>query len=298
MKILLTGSSGLIGQSLSTFLRSQGNEVVCLSRGRNDSGAYWCPEENEISISRKHSIDAVIHLAGESIAGGRWTGRKKKLVLDSRVDGTKLLSDYFSKLDVKPKVFISGSAIGYYGDCGDEVVDENCPVGDQFLSDVCQQWEDATSSMRDVGIRVVNARLGIVLSLQGGALKKMLLPFKLGLGGIVGSGRQYMSWILLDDVTRMLNFILREDSLTGPVNVVSPFPVRNADFTRLLGIALRRIAIFPIPSFIVKIVFGQMGDELLLSSIRASSNKVSSYGYRFFKPKLNKALKWLMQNKA
>ena len=295
MNILISGSSGLIGSALTASLNDKGHNVLGLKRSKPAGNTpSWDPDGGHIQIENAADIDAVIHLAGDGIADGRWTASKKARILNSRVAGTTLIADYFASLAKKPKVFISASAIGYYGNRGDEIVDESSAAGDGFLADVCKQWEEATQKAKDAGIRVVRARIGVVLSPSGGALKKMLLPFKMGLGGNIGKGQQYMSWVSIDDAVGIFDFILANDSIEGPVNLVSPTPVINSDFTKALGKALNRPTLFPIPAFMVRLLFGEMGDECLLSSTRVMPEKILKSGYQFQHPTLENALEHLL----
>lgn len=282
MNILITGSSGLIGTALHDSLTKSGHTIYNMDRHQySKSPFYWQPDEDIISFDDSISIDAVINLAGSNISDGRWTKAKKKIIFDSRIDSTTLLSNYLSKLTSPPKVFISASAIGFYGDTADERADENHTVGSDFLAHVAQKWEEATQSAVDAGIRTVNLRTGIVLSPNGGALNKMLTPFKLALGGVIGNGQQYMSWISLAEVCRIIEFILKTESINGPVNIVSPTPVTNYEFTKSLGKALSRPTLFPMPAFVAKLIFGEMADALLLSSIRVQPSKLINSGYEF-----------------
>jgi len=282
MNILITGSTGLIGTALCNSLTKSGHTVYKMDRARDPSSPfYWQPDKNIITFDDSVHVDAVINLAGANISDGRWNATKKKIILESRVKSTELLSNYIAKLDSPPKVFISGSAIGFYGDTGDNQADEESATGKDFLAQVAQQWEKATRATADAGIRTVNLRTGIVLSPDGGALKKMLLPFKLALGGVIGSGKQYMSWVSIDEVTRIIDFILNNKSLHGPVNMVSPTPVTNYEFTKSLGNALSRPTLFPMPAIVAKLLFGEMGDALLLTSIRVRPSRLINAGYKF-----------------
>jgi len=296
MKVLITGSSGLLGLALDKSLSANGHEVVRLLRNNlvKDS-PHWNPEKGIINLEGFSSIDVVIHLAGDNISDGRWNAVKKSRILNSRVDGTKLISEFLGKLNPKPKVFISGSAIGIYGHCENNVIDEKSKPGTGFLSDVCQQWEESTRPAINAGIRVVNIRTGTVLSTLGGALKKMLLPFKMGLGGIIGDGTQYMSWVSINDVSEMIQYVMTNESIHGPVNLVSPHPVSNYEFTKTLGGILRRPTIFPMPAFMARLIFGEMANELLLSSIRVIPQKLMDSGYKFQHFKLDTALQYLLK---
>jgi uncharacterized protein (TIGR01777 family) len=284
MKVLITGASGLIGKALHAALIAEDHTVVHLvrRRKRNPSDVLWDPAAGLISISELENFDAVVHLAGENIAAGRWTEKRKAKILQSRVKGTRLLSESIARLQARPRVLVSASAIGYYGDRGSETVSEASPPGTGFLAEVCKAWEGSTESAAESGIRVVNVRTGIVLSTRGGALKKMLLPFKLCVGGKLGSGEQYMSWISLADQVRTLVHAIRTESLTGPVNAVAPAPVTNAVFTKALGRALHRFTILPMPAFAARAAFGEMADALLLASTRVIPQRLLASGF-FFK---------------
>ncbi|MBS1255135.1 MAG: Epimerase family protein [Deltaproteobacteria bacterium] len=295
MKVLITGSSGLIGAALTDSLEQEGHEVVRLwCRNFVKDSPDWNPENEIINLEKIRDINAVVHLAGENIADGRWSEKKKDRILSSRVKGTKLLAKYFAKADKKPEVFISASAVGYYGDRGEVIVDEASSAGRGFLADVCVQWEEASNAANEAGIRVANVRFGTVLSTAGGALKKMLLPFKLGAGGVIGSGEQYMSWISINDAVNIIQHILNNDSLRGPINAVTPNAVTNRLFTKTLGKALHRPTIFPLPASVARILFGEMADELLLSSIRIFPGKLVESGYKFQDNDLSESLDKLL----
>jgi len=240
--------------------------------------------------------DAVVHLAGENIAAGRWTERQKARIRDSRVKGTRLLCDLLARYSPPPKALVCASAVGYYGDRGDEILKEESASGSDFLSDVCGEWEAATQTAVERGIRVVNLRIGVVLSPLGGALAKMLTPFKLGAGGVIGSGRQYMSWIALDDAVRAFHFALTNQSLHGPVNAVAPNAVTNRDFTRTLGRVLSRPTVFPMPAFAARLAFGEMADALLLASTRVQPARLLAGGFTFRYPDLEGALRHLLRD--
>jgi len=296
MNILLTGASGLIGTALSRHLESQGHSVFPLHRNpASEKTHYWFPEEGRIHLDDDIELDAVIHLAGENIADSRWSQKKKDSILNSRVDGTLLLSEALSKLKHRPGLFISGSAIGYYGDTGDNIVDEDSDRGHGFLSDVATSWESATKAAEDAGIRTIHLRTGIVLSPDGGVLQKMMTPFKMGLGGVVGNGKQYMSWISIDDVIGIIDRMLSDDQLSGPYNLVAPKPVTNYDFTKSLGRVLCRPTISPLPAFAARLMFGEMADALLLSSSRVASRRLSDIGYTFTDTTLEQALSRLLK---
>jgi uncharacterized protein (TIGR01777 family) len=297
MKVLISGSHGLVGTALIKSLAAKGHEVVRLVRYSPTSEAEieWSPDRYSIALSRIEGFDAVVNLAGESIAEGRWTDEKKKRIRESRVKGTKLLGDALANLTDSPKTFVCASAIGYYGNRGDEILTEASPPGDDFLAKVCREWEEATALATEKGIRVVNARFGVILDQAGGALAKMLPPFRLGVGGKIGDGKQWMSWITLADVIGGLEFALTHDSLRGPVNFVAPSPVTNAEFTKTLGKALSRSTLFPIPAFGVRLLFGEMGEALLLGGQRVAPKELLDAQYQFQYPQLETALARVLQ---
>jgi len=299
MKILIGGSHGLVGTALIKSLESQGHEIFRLVRHAPSSKTEveWSPDRYSIALARIEGFDAVVNLAGESIAEGRWTDDKKRRIRESRVKGTKLLGDALANLTIPPKTFVCASAIGYYGNRGDEILTESSAPGDDFLSKVCREWEEATALATEKGIRVVNARFGIILDTEGGALKKMLPPFRMGVGRKIGSGKQWMSWIALDDVVGALNFALLQDALRGPVNFVAPNPVTNAEFTKALGGVLSRPTIFPIPAFAIKLIFGEMGEVLLLGSERVAPQRLIAEGYEFRYSQLSQALRNILEGK-
>jgi len=287
LNILITGSSGLIGTALRDSLTKSGHTIYAMNRGQDkNSPFYWQPDTNTISFDESINIDAVINLAGSNISDGRWTEAKKKIIFDSRINSTTLLSAHLAKLSSPPRVFISASAIGFYGDTGEEQVDEHNTAGSDFLAHVAQRWEDATQAAVSAGIRTINLRTGIVLSPHGGALKQMLTPFKLALGGVIGSGKQYMSWVSLPEVCNIIEFILKTKSISGPLNMVSPTSVTNYEFTKCLGQSLSRPTLFPMPAFVARLIFGEMADALLLSSIRVQPNKLVNAGYAFINKNL------------
>jgi uncharacterized protein (TIGR01777 family) len=294
MKILITGASGLIGTALQRSFREKGFEMLLASRSSPKSDEYvrWSVDSGfaDEDLARLEGLDAFVHLAGESISGLRWTDEKKKAIRDSRVLGTRSVIEAFAKLQNKPKVFISGSALGFYGDRGDEEMTESSAAGDTFLSAVCKEWEAESRRAEDMGIRTVLPRTGIVLSKDGGALAVMLTPFKLGVGGVVGSGEQWMSWVSLDDVVGALNFALENETLRGAINVVAPNPVTNEEFTKTLGAVLYRPTILPLPEFAVNLVFGEMGDALLLDSTKVIPKRLLDAGYEFKFTELKAAL--------
>ncbi|MEP7235405.1 MAG: TIGR01777 family oxidoreductase [Ignavibacteriota bacterium] len=280
MKILITGSTGFIGSKLVARLQVSGHQVTRLVRSPSDVGLVWDPYNSEVDISRMEGYDAFVHLSGESI-NGRWTAAKKKKIIDSRKITTRFLAECISKLSSPPKAFVCSSAIGYYGNRNDEELTESSSAGSGFLAEVCKVWEAGTKSIAEKGIRVVNVRTGLVLSPDGGALQKLLLPFKLGVGGIVGSGKQFWSWITLDDLLRIYQYAIENGRIQGPLNAVSPNPVTNKVFVKTLAKVLHRPSIFPLPSLAVKIIFGEMGQELLLDGQRVIPKKLTEAGFKF-----------------
>jgi uncharacterized protein (TIGR01777 family) len=288
--VLVSGTSGLIGGALLPSLRERGYKITRLVRGSSSGVGQipWSPEQ-PLRPQAVSGFDAVIHLAGESVVG-RWTDAKKRRILDSRVQGTRHLAEALAEATQPPRVLITASAIGYYGDRGDEILNEDSPPGKGFLPEVCRQWEAAAQAAEEAGIRTVQTRISLVLSSAGGALQKMLKPFRLGVGGNMGNGRQWWSWIHIDDLTRAIHHVLNRDSLHGAVNLVSPNPVRNAEFTKVLASVLHRPAIFPMPAFAARLAFGQMADELLLASQKVAPAKLISSGYTFQHGDLKKAL--------
>lgn len=296
MKIMVTGATGLVGRHLVPLLTTQGHEVLRLSRRppQDANDLVWNPERRDLPPARLEGLDAVVHLAGENIASGRWTPALKERIRASRVEGTRLLCETLARLQQKPHTLVCASAIGFYGDRGADVMTEASPPGTGFLPEVCQAWEAACEPARAAGIRVVNLRIGVVLSPEGGALAKMLPPFRCGLGGVVGSGRQYLSWIAIDDVTGAILHCLQHTELSGPVNATAPHPVTNQEFTQTLGGVLRRPTVFPLPAFAAKLMMGEMADELLLSSTRVEPHKLLQSGYVFRFPFLEAALRHLL----
>ena len=297
MRVLLSGSSGLVGSALIPALVSGGHEVVCLVRSQprdEASEVRWDPQAGEIDGAGLKGVDAAVHLAGESIAAGRWTAARKDRILESRVRGTRLLAEALAGLEQRPAVLVSASAVGYYGDRGEETLTEESDSGSAFLSEVCRQWEAATGPAAEAGIRVVNLRSGVVLSTVGGALPRLLTPFRLGVGGTLGSGKQFMSWIAIDDVVGAILHVLTTETLRGPVNAVAPQARTNREFTKTLGRVLQRPTLLPMPAFAARLAFGQMADELLLCSQRAEPAKLVASGYKFRFPELEGALRHLL----
>ena len=295
LHVAITGASGLVGSALIANLSATGNSVTRLVRrepSRND--IMWDPAAPSLDAARLEGTNVVVHLAGENIAAARWTENVKRRIHDSRVLGTQLLSTALSRLDAPPKALIMASAIGFYGDRGDEMLDERSGAGQGFLAEVARQWEAAAQPALDAGIRVVHLRYGVILSPQGGALGKMLLPFKLGGGGRIGSGRQWWSWISLDDAVGAIRHAMETESLSGPVNAVAPLPVTNAEFTKTLGRVLHRPTILPMPAFAARLAMGEMADALLLASTRVTPRRLLETGYEFEHPTLDAALRHLL----
>ena len=294
MKILVSGSTGLVGTALIPALTGLGHEVARLVRtkARNPSKEMvgWNPEQGEIDSAGLEGIDAVVHLAGEPIAAGRWNAVRKQRIHDSRVVGTRTLCEAIAKLQQPPQTLLCASAIGYYGDRTDETLTETSSSGNDFLAEVCREWERACDAARNRGVRVVSLRFGVILSRHGGALAKMLFPFKMGIGGVLGSGRQYMSCISIDDCVGAIVHSLNTASLAGPVNIVGITPVTNSEFTKALGRVLGRPTILPMPAFAARAAFGEMADALLLSSTRVVPQKLLESGYSFRHANLEAAL--------
>ena len=295
MRISVTGSSGLIGSALVPFLTAQGHEVGRVVRSTTAAGDWrWDPGAGHVDAGAVNGKDAVVHLAGESIAAGRWSAARKARIRDSRVHGTRVVAEAVARADPRPKALLCASAMGFYGDRGDERLTEASAPGRGFLSEVSREWEEACAPAREQGVRVVNLRFGIVLSPAGGALAKMLLPFRLGAGGVVGSGKQWWSWVGLDDAVGAIQHALVTPGLSGPVNVVAPNAVTNAEFTRTLGRVLARPTLFPVPVFAARLAFGEMADALLLASARVVPERLQQTGCVFHHPELEGALRHLL----
>jgi len=293
MKVLISGGSGLVGAALTESLRSEGHTVARLVRPDGAASAgdiRWDPASGFVNLDAMEAADAVVNLNGASIGGGRWTPARKKILRASRVDSTRFLVESLERLKQKPRVFISASAIGYYGNRGDEILTESSASGNEFLAALCRDWEAEALRAQSNGIRTVITRFGVILSSNGGALRQMLTPFKLGLGGRLGSGKQWMSWVALDDVIGILRAALSNEQASGPVNVVAPNPVQNSEFTRVLASVLHRPAIFPAPAFALRLAIGEMADALLLSSQRVQSERSPAAGYAFRYENLEPAL--------
>ena len=296
MKILVTGGTGLVGSALCPMLTTGGHEVYRLTRSspKEANDIQWNPAAGDLPRAQLEGLDAVVHLAGENIAGSRWNAKVKDRLSSSRVEGTKLLCETLAQLQRPPKALICASAIGYYGDRGSDLLNESSQPGEGFLADLCRDWETAADPARAKGIRVVNLRIGFVLSSKGGGLAAMLLPFKLGVGGVMGSGHQYWSWVALDDVVGAIHHCLMNERMSGPVNVTASSPVTNYEFTKTLGKVLGRPTIFPMPAFAARIALGEMANELLLASARVMPNRLCESGYEFRYPTLEGALRHLL----
>lgn len=296
MKVLISGSSGLVGSALCQRLEAEPDcEIVRLVRKQSpdtqQTSVVWNPAEGQLEPQAFDGVDVVVHLGGVNIAGKRWSPEVKQKIFNSRFQSTSLLASQLATLEQKPTVFLCASAVGFYGDRGEERLDESSPRGEGFLADVCQAWEQATLPAQDAGIRVVNMRFGMILDRKGGALGQMLTPFKMGVGGRLGSGKQYWSWIALPDVINALQFCLNLSELAGPVNFVAPDEVTNLEFTKTLGKVLSRPTCLPVPAWGVKTAFGEMGQELMLTSARVVPKKLTEAGFQFQYPQLEDAFR-------
>lgn len=305
MRILISGASGLIGSALARRAVESGHQVVRLVRGAPGSSGAPCSNSNEMVFDplagridqaglAAAQAEAVVHLAGENIAAGRWTAARMARIRQSRVQGTRLLAETLAALPAPPKVLACASAVGYYGNRGDAALDETSPGGAGFLAEVCREWEAATEPAARAGVRVVSLRFGMVLAASGGALAKMLPPFRLGLGGPIGSGRQYVSWISRDDAVSAILSLVADSSMEGAVNLTAPQPVTNREFARTLGRVLRRPAFLPLPSVAARLLLGKMADELLLSSAQVFPRRLLAAGFAFRDPQLEPALERLL----
>ncbi len=294
MHILIAGATGLLGRAVSRELRRQGHQVVALSHTFSGDPRVipWEPHAGRLEVKLLESFDVAINLAGANIGEGRWSEERKRAFYDSRVKSTQLLAEALASLERPPSVLISASAVGYYGNRGDEVLTEESGPGDDFMGKLCAAWEAVAEPARARGIRVVHTRTGVVLTKRGGALPRMMTPFRFGVGGPLGSGRQWWSWISLDDLVGVMQFLMTAPTASGPVNVVSPQPVRNKEFAKTLGKVMRRPAIFPAPAFMLRLILGaERADEILLSSQRVNSAKLQRLGYAFKLPELEPALR-------
>ena len=292
MKIAIAGASGLVGSALASSLAADGAAITRLVRSAPKSDEIeWHPNHDDVSARLLEGFDAIVNLAGENIAAGRWTDEQKRKIRDSRVSGTHLLSEAIAKMEAKPNVFVCASATGIYGDRDDETLDEQSESGSGFLAGVCREWEKACEPATKTGVRVVNLRFGPIIAREGGMLAKLLTPFKMGMGGKVGSGKQYISWVALDDVVNAIKLAINDQSIRGPVNVVSPNPVTNEEFTKTLGHVLNRPTALAVPVFAARLAFGEMADEMLLVSQRVMPKKLTAAGFQFRYPELEPAFR-------
>jgi uncharacterized protein (TIGR01777 family) len=297
LRVAVSGASGFVGTQLCAFLTTGGHTVSRIVRhwpAASDDEILWDPARGEIDAAKLEGFDAVVHLAGENVGGGRWTRARKERILKSRVEGTRLLAETLAKLARPPSVFVSGSAIGLYGQHGDEPLDENTPPGNDFLAEVCRGWEAAAEPAVNHGIRVVHPRFGVILSPSGGALAKLLPPMKVGAGGRIGSGKQITSWVSLDDAIYAVHHALCDEALVGPMNVVAPHAVSNAELTHLIGEVLHRPTVFPLPATVVKLLFGEMGETMLLGGARVVPARLQAARFAFQHPTLPVALAHLL----
>ena len=298
MRTLISGASGLVGSALVESLHAKGHDIRCLQRHKKPGSAdIWNTSELYSRDSGEEPFDTVIHLAGENVARGRWTSILKDKIMTSRVEGTRQLVEYLATLATPPRTFLCASAVGFYGSRGDELLTEKSSMGKGFLAEVCGRWEQEASRAESFGARVVNLRFGMVLSPHGGALGKLLLPFKAGLGGPIGKGRQYMSWISIRDLVEIVDFVIHAEALHGPVNVVAPEAVTNKEFTGCLGRAVQKPAILPVPPLALRLLLGDMADEMLLTSSRVKPEKLLEAGYCFEDADLEETLRFCVQRK-
>ena len=294
LRVVLSGASGLVGQALKPFLTTGGHQVLTLVRRQANPQVgeiSWDPAAGTLDAAALEAVDAVVHLSGENIAAGRWTAERKRRFASSRVGSTRLLSEALAGLKRPPRVLVSASAVGIYGNRGEQTLTESSPAGAGFLADLCRDWEAAAAPAARAGVRVVHPRIGAVIAARGGALGKMLRPFQLGLGGVIGSGRQYMSWISLDDLLGVIHEALFNPEITGPVNAVAPEPVTNRQFVKTLGGVLHRPTVLPLPAAAVNLLFGEMGRTVLLEGARVVPAKLQSAGFEFRHPTLESALR-------
>lgn len=290
LRIAVTGATGMLGSTLTPVLSAAGHRVIPVSRQVLPGGIAWDPLDGKLNPADLKGVDAVIHLAGESLAEGRWTADRKALLRQSRTASTRLLASAMASLPQPPAVLICASAIGIYGNRGDEVLDETSAPGSGFLAELVRDWEASADPARDAGIRVVHARFGVILAREGGALAKMVTPFKLGLGGPFGDGQQWLSWVAMADVLSMISASLTLPALSGPINVTAPEPLRNRDFVAALGHEIGRPAVVPIPAFALRLALGEMADEALLSSARVLPRRLEEAHFIFRCPDLKTAL--------
>jgi uncharacterized protein (TIGR01777 family) len=296
LHVAVSGAGGLVGGALCRALAAEGHRVLRLVRrpSEHDAEVFWDPFAGQIDATRLEGVHAMVHLAGENVAAGRWNATRKTRIRTSRVDGTTLIARTLAGLKRRPTVLVNASAIGYYGDRGDERLDETSPPGTGFLAETCLAWEDSVEDARSAGLRVPLLRIGVVLDADGGALQRMLTPFRLGLGGRIGNGRQFMSWIALADLVRVIRRAIDDDTLDGPINAVAPHPLRNREFTRVMGRVLRRPTPFPLPAWAVRLLMGEMGRELLLASSRVLPARLQSIDFAFLHEDPESALRSIL----
>jgi uncharacterized protein len=297
MRVAITGASGLVGTAMVTALKSDGHRAVRLVRPGGTALAddvRWDPGADELGAAALEGCDAIVNLAGASIGEGRWSETRKKILRDSRIHSTRVLVSGLVKLTRRPRVLVSASAVGYYGDRGDEILSEASGPGNDFLAQLASEWEAEAQKAEACGIRAVILRFGVILSAEGGALPRMLTPFRMGVGGRLGSGKQWMSWLTLGEAVDLIRHAIENDNLRGPVNAVSPNAIRNAEFTRILAHVLHRPALFPAPAFALRLTLGEMADALLLSSQRAAPRKLEAEGYSFRNADLEGALRLVL----
>lgn len=299
MRVLVSGASGLVGKELVKSFDAKGYDVYKLVRKTpsNDKEIQWDPEEGKIQVDKLEGFDAMVHLSGDNLSSGRWTEDKKRKIRDSRIASTFLLTTAMQELEKKPEVFISASAIGFYGSRGDEIMTESSEPGDNFLSWVCRDWEKAVDPATVAGVRAVNLRIGMVLSGSGGALKKMLPGFIAGMAGNLGSGNQYMSWISIQDLVNVIHFAIDNKEVKGPINCVAPEPVRNKQFTKTLAKVLSRPAVIHAPAFGLRLAFGEMADAIMLSSTRVIPERLTQLGFQFEHPTLESAFRHILRKR-
>jgi uncharacterized protein (TIGR01777 family) len=300
MRVAITGASGLLGSALVPFLRNAGHDVVRLVRlpAKAADEIRWDPAGGTVDAAALEGVDAAVNLSGENLAAGRWTEARRARLRSSRLGPTRVLAEALRRLNARPKVLVSVSAVGYYGDRGDDWLTEADPPGRDFLACLTAEWENAAEPAAAAGIRVVHPRLAMVLSPTGGALGKMLLPFKAGLGGVLGPGTQYVSWVAIDDVLEAFRHLLEQDDLAGPVNVAAPEPVTNRTFTKTLGRVLGRPAVTLVPAFALRLAYGEMAEATVLSSMRVRCDRLLASGYRFRFPTLEGALRHVVHSTA
>ncbi len=290
MRVAITGATGLVGTALTAFLHEAGHTVIPISRGKVAGGVQWDPANGQLDAALLTGVDAVVHLAGENIAAKRWTEARKHELRTSRVEPTDLLARTLAGMNEKPGVLVSASAVGIYGDCGDTIVDETTPAADDFLGRLVVAWEAAAEPARDAGIRVAHTRFAPILAAEGGALARMLTPFRLGLGGSLAGGEHWMPWVSIQDAVRAIVFLIDRSSLDGPFNIAAPGVVRNAEFTQALAAAVHRPAIMPVPRIALRLLFGELADAALLTSTRVEPARLVAAGFRFELPDIEAAL--------